>query len=75
VVEKFHRVVPVKPVEVKCPRCEGEMCRMYSTFHDNTWKPVTLNHIDVEHGQPKTFETRKSLKDYCNKHGLHSGAL
>lgn len=39
------------------------------------WKPVTLEHINVEGEEPLTFQTKQSLKDYCKKHKLRSGAL
>lgn len=40
-----------------------------------TWNPITLEHINVEGEGPLTFETEKSLRSYCNKHNLSSGAL
>jgi hypothetical protein len=39
------------------------------------WKPITLEHINVEGEEPLTFEREQDLKDYCNKHNLESGAL
>jgi hypothetical protein len=39
------------------------------------WKPITLEHINVEGEGPLTFEKEKDLRDYCNKHKLESGAL
>jgi hypothetical protein len=43
--------------------------------HIGTWKPITLEHINVEGENPLTFNTKKSLQDYCSKHKLRAGAL
>jgi hypothetical protein len=39
------------------------------------WRPITLDHINVEGEEPLTFEREQDLKDYCKKHELESGAL
>ena len=39
------------------------------------WKPVTLEHINVEGEGALTFINRSDLEKYCNKHGVESGAL
>jgi hypothetical protein len=39
------------------------------------FRTITLEHINVEGEEPLTFTTRSSLKDYCKKHKLRSGAL
>jgi hypothetical protein len=44
-------------------------------FTPLVWKPITLEHIDVEHGQPLTFNTKASLQRYCKDHQVESGAL
>lgn len=44
-------------------------------FTAKVFKPLTLEHIDVETGNPKTFYSERELRAYCRKHGLASGAL
>lgn len=39
------------------------------------WKPLTLEHANVEGEGPLTFETKRELKDYGKKHGLVFGAI
>lgn len=39
------------------------------------WKPITLEHINVEGEEPLTFNREQDLRDYCKKHNLESGAL
>jgi hypothetical protein len=39
------------------------------------FKPITLEHINVEGEEPLTFNREQDLKDYCKKHELESGAL
>lgn len=58
-----------------CPECKSETERVPSKPFMKIWEPLTLEHINVEGEEPLTFETEKSLRDYCRKHKLQSGAL
>ena len=48
---------------------------MVSKATPKVFKPLTLEHIDVEHGQPLTFTSERDLRAYCRKHHVSSGAL
>lgn len=61
--------------EERCPQCHSVMSRGVTAPGLHIWKPVTLEHINVEGEGPLTFETEGSLRAYCKKHGLESGAL
>jgi hypothetical protein len=51
------------------------MQRCISSFRPDIWRPITLEHIDVEHGQPLTFHSKGDLQHYCKEHHVQSGAL
>ncbi len=63
-----------KPPQVRCS-CGGVATSLVPTTGLGTRFPITLEHIDVETGQPKTFNSATELRRYCRKHGLGSGAL
>jgi len=41
----------------------------------DSWKPITLEHINVTGEGPLHFEKKKDLQRYCKENGLSSGAL
>jgi putative FmdB family regulatory protein len=59
----------------RCVHCAGKAIKTVQAFRPKVFKPLTLEHIDVEHGQPMTFNSERDLRAYCKKHGLRSGAL
>jgi len=73
--KELRRAIKNRDIEVLCEKCGMPMAREITTFYNGTWKPITLEHINVEGEGDLTFTSRKSLRDYCNKHGLESGAL
>ena len=56
----------------KCPLCDRKMDKLVSLFRADTWTPVTLEHVDIV---PRTFDTKKSLRDYCKKNQMESAVL
>jgi hypothetical protein len=58
-----------------CEKCGSLMEKVPTLPYLKIWKPITLEHINVEGEGPLTFEKEKDLRDYCNKHKLESGAL
>jgi len=59
----------------RCPVCKSKTERMLSRIGLDSWKPITLEHINVDGEGPLRFEKKRDLKAYCKKHGLSSGAL
>lgn len=59
---------------VKC-KCGAKMERQVTSFVPDVWKPITLEHINVEGEGPLTFHSKQALRSYCRKHKLSSGAL
>lgn len=55
--------------------CGGVMERAVARFVAKVWKPLILEHINVEGEGPKTFYSEGELRRYCRKHKLSSGAL
>lgn len=55
--------------------CGSKMDRQITTPIKDSWKPITLEHINVEGEGPLHFEKKRDLINYCNKHNLESGAL
>ena len=43
-----------------------------SDFKGHTFEPVILENVE---NQPRRFETKRELKDYCKKNKIVSGAL
>jgi len=73
VVERFlHKGPPPKTVRCKCG---GRARREISRAKPQVWKPLTLEHINVDGEGPLTFNSKGDLRRYCRKHGLASGAL
>jgi len=59
----------------RCESCGVLMPRVPHEFLVDPWKPITLEHINVEGEEPLHFKKRGELRDYCRKHGLASSAL
>jgi len=48
---------------------------MVALARPKIFKPLTLEHINVEGEGALTFNSEGELRRYCRKHGLGSGAL
>ena len=71
--ERFlHKGPP--PRTVRC-KCGGRAKRMVALARPKIFKPLTLEHINVEGEGALTFNSEGELRRYCRKHGLGSGAL
>ncbi len=75
VVRDEFRLVKGRNKKVKCGVCGHLMSRDITLFMADTFKPITLEHINVEGEGALTFDSRKKLQSYCTKHGLVCGAL
>jgi len=72
-VERLRKIADRdKPVSCECGR---DMEKVIPGFNPKVWKPLTLEHINVEGEGPLTFNSEGELRRYCKKHGLGSGAL
>jgi len=60
---------------LRCEECGGRMVKLVSTYKAKVFKPLTLEHINVDGEGPLTFNSENELRQYCRKHGLSSGAL
>lgn len=68
--------------DLECPKCGKLMDREYSSgsfqrpeMNSFRGDGLTLEHINVEGEGPLTFKSKRKLREYCEKHGLESGAL
>jgi phage FluMu protein Com len=75
VVSSHYLEVKHRDKKIKCEECGKTMVKIPSVFKPKVWKPLTLEHIDVENGKPMTFHSENSLRSYCKKHKVSSGAL
>jgi hypothetical protein len=61
------------PTEARvAPECCMTMVEDWSRSNVLLDHPVTLNHVEW---QPKTFQTKKEMRDYAREHKLELGAL
>lgn len=62
------------PKTVRC-KCGGRAKQIVSLATPRIWKPLTLEHANIDGEGPITFYSEKELKQHCRKHGISSGAL
>ena len=55
--------------------CGGVMKRQVTRFTAKVWKPLTLEHANIEGEGPITFYSEAELRQHCKKHKIASGAL
>lgn len=72
--EKFNPFSKRTKGAPKCPLCRTKMIPLFSApKRDRLWEDgITLDHIA---DRPKHFKDRKTLRTYCDAHGLESSAL
>ena len=77
-VDKLSRAEAVKQELPSCPVHQSRMVKAaVQQFKVDPWVEqgrvgLTLEHID---DTPRTFHSKKELKDFCKKKGYSSGAL
>ena len=74
-VQDEFRLVRDRKKKPRCSVCGWSMKQDITLFMADTFKTITLEHINVEGEGALTFDSRKKLQDYCTKHGLICGAL
>jgi putative FmdB family regulatory protein len=70
-----YREISQRNRPLTCPNCKGKMFKTISIPVKDSWKPITLEHINVTGEGPLHFEKKKDLQRYCKENGLSSGAL